>query len=212
MTKMVGARPLHELYGTTNRRRHFPDVGWHHLVLAARNTAAAFHTLHSANIVVGDVNQGNLLVDKQMCVRMIDCDSFQITNGETTFQLPRRHAALHAAGAAVAEAARRDPHRQPRSLRPGDSDLSLAVRRPASVRRSLSRRGRPVDRKGDRRTPLCIFEEPSGDARRSAAGVAAARRFAAEHRQTCSKRHSAATEATDRPPEPARLGASSSTR
>ena len=65
MTKMVGARQLHELYGTTNRRRHFPEAGWHHLVLAARNTAAAFQTLHSAGIVVGDVNQGNLLVDNR---------------------------------------------------------------------------------------------------------------------------------------------------
>lgn len=88
MSKMVGARPLHELYGTTNRRRHFPEVGWHHLVLAARNTAAAFQTLHAANIVVGDVNQGNLLVDKNMTVRMIDCDSFQLTAGNRTFNCP----------------------------------------------------------------------------------------------------------------------------
>jgi DNA-binding helix-hairpin-helix protein with protein kinase domain len=88
MTKMESARSLHELYGTTNRRRHFPDVGWHHLVLAARNTAAAFQTMHASGIVVGDVNQGNLLVDKQMCVRMIDCDSFQITSGGRTFNCP----------------------------------------------------------------------------------------------------------------------------
>lgn len=88
MTKMDGAKQLHELYGTTNRRRHFPDVGWHHMVLAARNTAAAFQTLHSANIVVGDVNQGNLLVDKGMCVRMIDCDSFQLSTGSRTFNCP----------------------------------------------------------------------------------------------------------------------------
>lgn len=88
MTRMDDARPLHELYGTTNRRRHFPDVGWHHLVLAARNTAAAFQTLHAANILVGDVNQGNLLVDKRMCVRMIDCDSFQLTSNGRTFVCP----------------------------------------------------------------------------------------------------------------------------
>ncbi|MCI0335257.1 MAG: hypothetical protein L0228_18770 [Planctomycetes bacterium] len=88
INKMAGARQLHELYGTTNRRRHFPDAGWHHLALAARNTAAAFHALHSAGVVVGDVNQGNLLVDQQMCVRMIDCDSFQITNGATTYHCP----------------------------------------------------------------------------------------------------------------------------
>jgi DNA-binding helix-hairpin-helix protein with protein kinase domain len=88
MSKMEGAKPLHELYGTTNRRRHFPEVGWHHLVLAARNTAAAFQTLHGANIVVGDVNQGNLLVDKAMCVRMIDCDSFQLSWAGRTFGCP----------------------------------------------------------------------------------------------------------------------------
>jgi DNA-binding helix-hairpin-helix protein with protein kinase domain len=88
ISKMVGARQLHELYGTTNRRRHFSEVGWHHLILAARNTAAAFHTMHASGIVVGDVNQGNLLVDKQMCVRMIDCDSFQISNGEKTYHCP----------------------------------------------------------------------------------------------------------------------------
>jgi DNA-binding helix-hairpin-helix protein with protein kinase domain len=88
INKMVGARQLHELYGTTNRRRHFPDAGWHHLALAARNTAAAFNMLHSAGVVVGDVNQGNLLVDSKMCVRMIDCDSFQITNGAKTYHCP----------------------------------------------------------------------------------------------------------------------------
>jgi DNA-binding helix-hairpin-helix protein with protein kinase domain len=88
MNKMVGARPLHELYGTTNRRRHFPEVGWHHLVLAARNTAAAFHTMHATHIVVGDVNQGNLLVDKDMRVRLIDCDSFQIARDGKTYNCP----------------------------------------------------------------------------------------------------------------------------
>src|SRR4051794_24255972 len=88
MTRMDDAKQLHELYGTTNRRRHFPEVGWHHMVLAARNTAAAFQTLHAANVLVGDVNQGNLLVDKRMCVRMIDCDSFQISSNGRTFACP----------------------------------------------------------------------------------------------------------------------------
>ncbi|HEX3598889.1 MAG TPA: hypothetical protein VHU84_02030 [Lacipirellulaceae bacterium] len=88
MTRMDDAKQLHELYGTTNRRRHFPEVGWHHMVLAARNTAAAFQTLHAANVLVGDVNQGNLLVDKKMCVRMIDCDSFQIASNGRTYSCP----------------------------------------------------------------------------------------------------------------------------
>jgi DNA-binding helix-hairpin-helix protein with protein kinase domain len=85
MPRVVESRHLHELYGTNTRRRHFPDVKWHHLMLAARNVAAAFETLHSAGIVVGDVNQGNLMVDAQMCVRFIDCDSFQIQSNGRIF-------------------------------------------------------------------------------------------------------------------------------
>jgi DNA-binding helix-hairpin-helix protein with protein kinase domain len=88
MPRVMGARHLHELYGTANRRMHFPDAQWHHLVLAARNVAAAFDTMHEAGILVGDVNQGNLLVDEQMCVRFIDCDSFQITADGRTFPCP----------------------------------------------------------------------------------------------------------------------------
>ncbi|MBX3433558.1 MAG: hypothetical protein KF847_09575 [Pirellulales bacterium] len=88
MSRVVGARSLHELYGTTNRRRHFPDAQWRHLLLAARNIAAAFHTLHDAGVVLGDVNQGNMLVDSQMMVRLIDCDSFQISTGERLFTCP----------------------------------------------------------------------------------------------------------------------------
>jgi len=86
--RISDARHMHELYGTSNRRRHFPHARWHHLVLAARNVAAAFDTMHSSGIVVGDVNQGNLLVDETMRVRFIDCDSFQIQNGDDTFLCP----------------------------------------------------------------------------------------------------------------------------
>ena len=88
MPKIKNARQLHELYGTATRRMHFPEVRWHHLLLAARNLAAAFDTMHTAGIVVGDVNQGNLLVDSQMRVKFIDCDSFQITENGHTFHCP----------------------------------------------------------------------------------------------------------------------------
>jgi DNA-binding helix-hairpin-helix protein with protein kinase domain len=88
MPHITQSRHLHELYGTYNRRHHFPDVQWHHLVLAARNLAAAFDQLHSAGIVVGDVNQGNLMVDQQMCVCFIDCDSFQVSAGGQVYYCP----------------------------------------------------------------------------------------------------------------------------
>ena len=88
MPKVDKSRQLHELYGTTNRRLHFPEVRWHHLLLAARNLAAAFHTLHEQGIVVGDVNQGNLMINTNYNIRFIDCDSFQIVDGEKTYFCP----------------------------------------------------------------------------------------------------------------------------
>jgi len=88
MPKLDKSHQLHELYGTTNRRLHFPNVRWHHLLLAARNLAAAFHTLHEQGIIVGDVNQGNLMVDTNYNIHFIDCDSFQIVAGETTYYCP----------------------------------------------------------------------------------------------------------------------------
>ena len=82
------SKHLHELYGTANRKRHFPEARWHHMVLAARNVAAAFESMHASGIVVGDVNQGNLMVDHNMCVRFIDCDSFQIESDGQVFHCP----------------------------------------------------------------------------------------------------------------------------
>lgn len=88
MPNVSKSKTLHELYGTANRRRNFPEARWHHMVLAARNVAAAFESMHAANIVVGDVNQGNLMVDQNMCVRFIDCDSFQIEANGHVFPCP----------------------------------------------------------------------------------------------------------------------------
>lgn len=88
MPRIADAGALHELYGTTTRARHFPHAQWGHLVLAARNLAAAFATMHERKIVVGDVNQGNLMVDANMCVRFIDCDSFQVKHRNHVFRCP----------------------------------------------------------------------------------------------------------------------------
>lgn len=88
MPNVSTSKHLHELYGTANRKRHFPEARWHHMVLAARNVAAAFESMHASGIVVGDVNQGNLMVDSNMCVRFIDCDSFQIESNGHLFHCP----------------------------------------------------------------------------------------------------------------------------
>jgi DNA-binding helix-hairpin-helix protein with protein kinase domain len=59
----------------------FPKSDYAFLVHVARNVAAAFDAIHHYGHVIGDVNQGNLLVARDGRVRLIDCDSFQIMAG-----------------------------------------------------------------------------------------------------------------------------------
>jgi DNA-binding helix-hairpin-helix protein with protein kinase domain len=85
MKKLDKFVPLHMLFSPMDRKKIFPDKGYNFLVHVARNIASAFHTLHAAGMVVGDVNEGNLLVNKQGMVAFIDCDSFQLSDGNKYF-------------------------------------------------------------------------------------------------------------------------------
>ncbi len=80
MPRVDGHREIHALYGPTARKAAFPDASWAFLVRAARNLAAAFDAVHRHGHVVGDVNQGNVVVSRKATVRLIDCDSFQVTH------------------------------------------------------------------------------------------------------------------------------------
>lgn len=82
LPRIRDSREIHELYSPAHRKIAFPRADWRFLVRVARNCAAAFATLHRHNIVIGDVNQGNLFVSRKAMINLIDCDSFQIcTNG-----------------------------------------------------------------------------------------------------------------------------------
>ena len=85
MPRIDGHREIHALYGPTDRKAAFPDASWAFLVRAARNVAAAFDAVHQAGHVIGDVNQGNVVVSRRATVRLIDCDSFQVTHLGSTY-------------------------------------------------------------------------------------------------------------------------------
>ena len=82
MRKLQGYLPLHMLFTPMDRKKLFPDKGYNFLAHVARNLAVAFHKIHQAGIVVGDVNEANLLVSATGMVALIDCDSFQVKNGQ----------------------------------------------------------------------------------------------------------------------------------
>ena len=97
MPRIDDHHEIHKLYSPATAS-DFPDADWGFLAHAARNLAAAFDAVHRHGHVIGDVNQGNVLV-AQATVRLIDCDSFQITTSGDV-PLRRRRPALHPAGAA----------------------------------------------------------------------------------------------------------------
>jgi DNA-binding helix-hairpin-helix protein with protein kinase domain len=79
MPKISGHKPAFNLYSPKLRLQEFPSAGWAFLIHAAANAARAFAVIHDAGHVIGDVNHGNLVVAGDATVKLIDCDSFQVT-------------------------------------------------------------------------------------------------------------------------------------
>lgn len=85
MPRVDAHAEIHKLYGPSDRKTAFPDATWAFLVRASRNLAAAFDAVHRNGHVIGDVNQGNVVVSRRATVRLIDCDSFQIAHLGRTY-------------------------------------------------------------------------------------------------------------------------------
>src|SRR5215210_7952741 len=85
LPRVTDHREIHHLYSPAHRKIDFPAADWSFLLHVARNCAAAFESIHSAGHVVGDVNQGGILVSRHGTVKFIDCDSFQVSDGRRVF-------------------------------------------------------------------------------------------------------------------------------
>jgi DNA-binding helix-hairpin-helix protein with protein kinase domain len=85
MPKISDYEPLHNLYNPKQRKQRFPDKDWAFLVSTARNVASAFETIHKHGHVIGDVNENLVLFSRDSTVKLIDCDSFQISNGSKEY-------------------------------------------------------------------------------------------------------------------------------
>jgi DNA-binding helix-hairpin-helix protein with protein kinase domain len=78
MNKLQAYVPLHNLFNPMDRKKLFPDKGYNFLIHVARNLAIAFSNMHRLGIIMGDVNEANILINPKGYVSLIDCDSFQI--------------------------------------------------------------------------------------------------------------------------------------
>jgi DNA-binding helix-hairpin-helix protein with protein kinase domain len=86
MPKITGHKQAFSLYSPKLRPQEFPRANWQFLIRSAANAARAFSVVHESGHVIGDVKHDNLLVGAQATVRLVDCDSYQITwNGSRWF-------------------------------------------------------------------------------------------------------------------------------
>jgi len=86
MRKVVGFKPIHELYSPGSRKIEFPNTDFRRLARTATNVARAIASVHQNRCVVGDINHSGILVNAQAMVTLIDSDSFQFSSGSTVFR------------------------------------------------------------------------------------------------------------------------------
>ena len=84
MPKVEKTNSLFEYYNPALRRRNAPQIHYANLCSVARSLATALDRLHGSGYVVGDINESNAYITENEHVTLIDADSFQITDYQTT--------------------------------------------------------------------------------------------------------------------------------
>lgn len=77
MSRLDGYLPLKAAMVPELRAKAFPDWDARTVVGVAANMARCFHWLHQRGVVHGDGSPGNVMVNRQGRVALIDCDSSQ---------------------------------------------------------------------------------------------------------------------------------------
>ncbi len=85
MPNVSGEGVIDRLSHPAERRQAFPEVDYLFISTVATNLMAAASTLHASGVVIGDVNESNIIVRKDGTVVFIDADSFQVSFGGSTF-------------------------------------------------------------------------------------------------------------------------------
>jgi DNA-binding helix-hairpin-helix protein with protein kinase domain len=78
MPKITAHKEAFSVYSPKLRVQEARTVNWQFLIRSATNAARAFSVVHDSGHVIGDVNDGNILIGEKATVRLIDCDSYQI--------------------------------------------------------------------------------------------------------------------------------------
>ncbi len=80
----LGYQKIFSMMHPKDRKTIFPHTSWKHLVHAALNLAQVLQELHNFRYIVGDLNYNNIMVNPKGRIVLIDVDSFQVRDYDTT--------------------------------------------------------------------------------------------------------------------------------
>lgn len=84
MPRVKGMHSILDFYNPKSRRQKCPFFNYLYLHRTARNLAAAVGAIHARGYCVGDVNESNILVGNTALVTLVDTDSFQVKELDTS--------------------------------------------------------------------------------------------------------------------------------
>ena len=86
--RALAGRSLHHLGTLQQLEENHPDWNRLHLARIAWNIAKGLHFLHQHNVLIGDLNPGNIHYSEDCRVHFLDCDSYQVSVGNRYFPCP----------------------------------------------------------------------------------------------------------------------------
>jgi len=84
MPKISGGRAIYNMYNPRMREQLPYPFDWRALHRMAYNLGAVVSAIHAKGYVIGDINESNILVNREALVTIVDCDSFQVTDNQGT--------------------------------------------------------------------------------------------------------------------------------
>ena len=78
MPRLGESLKILEVYNPRLRKTRYPGFNWKYLVHTALNLSIAVDAIHAKGYVIGDINESNIMVNRQALVSLIDTDSFQV--------------------------------------------------------------------------------------------------------------------------------------
>ena len=84
MPEVVGSETLLKLCTPIMRRKYKLETNWYFLHVVARNIAAIIQAIHLKGYVLGDIKLENILVNNRALPTIIDTDSFQVSDPDSS--------------------------------------------------------------------------------------------------------------------------------